>query len=987
MKKAVISILIITTLILLASCDEYGNVITGEAKGGTKGAPSDGTDTTPDSVSPQCSDGIDNDGDGYCDFAWKKAKCTDGSIVGDIDCDSKDDVEEAASCEPQTEVCDGQDNDCDNAIDEDLPIACSGPNDCGTTGWTGEPYCGNDGKVYRQWTDYSCTYGGTCNAECRSSTSDKIFEECQTGESCENGYCINNPTPKYVDIAPVSITYTPSEIIEGDQFYINYIFVNNGDETIPANMITNNYCSYENSCSSPPYDQDIAPGQEITKTYGPFELPAGSYSGSLTLDRYDGLAEDDENNYLEHTFTVNPSPSSGVDLIPVRIETDPAQPMAMEKFTLKYVYTYEGPTYTGQIHSLLCPTATDCSPTGASYSAAPLYSGVERYFFNWLTLTEGQKIASFTMDDTNEIEESNEQNNNIQATYTILPQTKAVDIAPVSITLDPAQPIDNQPYTVHFTFKNDGGTALTTSVDDVLITNTICDASPTSCSINKITNNYDATFDIGEVVSQSIGPITRSAGTYTATMTLDNKGIVEETNEGNNVYEFQYEVAPDPSCLQEPEICDNIDNNCNNLIDEGLLIACTESTECGIDDWKEGATPYCDGTNMMNTWINQVCINPGTCTSWCNTFESQEIYQACTNGCDSNGCSFTNETNTTGTTDLVPVRVTYDPPYIVANQPFNYEYVFKNNGEYTIQANTVTNRYCRIGTHCLNEIYPNDIASGQEITVTKGPYTLTQGAYTGSLTVDYNNDLSEDDENNQIIHSYTVHATNGTCFPEICDNLDNDCDAEIDEDNVCSGLIVENSQTIGDFGWVYTMGGYLDDEFSDIAISPTGSYLIAGYFGSTSGIDFDPGLGEDIHASATPEGSTDDAGKDLFITQFSPDGTYEKSIHISSDGEDKIQGIASDVSGNIYYFGTILNVMYAPWVFSYIDNMQVDLDPTDGTDIFTFTGDGYQGFISKMNADGTYGWTHELDVSIVDFVTDSQGNVYYTGYSFGTEVD
>lgn len=44
-----------------------------------------------------CNDHLDNDGDGYCDFAWRNAYCNDGSIVGDQDCSSKDDNNESGT--------------------------------------------------------------------------------------------------------------------------------------------------------------------------------------------------------------------------------------------------------------------------------------------------------------------------------------------------------------------------------------------------------------------------------------------------------------------------------------------------------------------------------------------------------------------------------------------------------------------------------------------------------------------------------------------------------------------------------------------------------------------------------------------------------------------------------------------------------------------------------------------------------------------------
>ncbi|MGD9276655.1 MAG: hypothetical protein PVJ67_05765 [Candidatus Pacearchaeota archaeon] len=68
--------------------------ITGYASKGGKGHAGHGK--TP----PQCNDGIDNDGDGYCDFIWRKVKCTDGSIPGDSDCSDKNDNDETGSFNP-----------------------------------------------------------------------------------------------------------------------------------------------------------------------------------------------------------------------------------------------------------------------------------------------------------------------------------------------------------------------------------------------------------------------------------------------------------------------------------------------------------------------------------------------------------------------------------------------------------------------------------------------------------------------------------------------------------------------------------------------------------------------------------------------------------------------------------------------------------------------------------------------------------------------
>ncbi|MFH1408518.1 MAG: hypothetical protein ABIH34_01295 [Nanoarchaeota archaeon] len=158
-------------MILITAC-----TITGQAKGGNP------------PQQAQCWDHLDNDGDGYCDFLSRKTTCDDGSTPGDPDCASKDDNKEATDCTPVAEYCDGFDNDCDDLVDEGLPIDCTTGTDCGNAGWTGNPYCGGDANVHKLWRSFSCNNPGTCTSTCHSSEEDRLFEWCTNG--CINGACI-----------------------------------------------------------------------------------------------------------------------------------------------------------------------------------------------------------------------------------------------------------------------------------------------------------------------------------------------------------------------------------------------------------------------------------------------------------------------------------------------------------------------------------------------------------------------------------------------------------------------------------------------------------------------------------------------------------------------------------------------------------------------------------------------------------------------------
>ncbi|MEK6893040.1 MAG: alkaline phosphatase family protein [Nanoarchaeota archaeon] len=117
----------------------------------------------------QCNDHKDNDGDGYCDFAWAKGYCSDGSILGDPDCSAKDDKNETAPC----------------------TVQCSSASQCGTDGYVAANYCGVDGNVYRDYQTFSCSNAGTCASVCSSQTASRLIQTCSLG--CSEGRCIAPP--------------------------------------------------------------------------------------------------------------------------------------------------------------------------------------------------------------------------------------------------------------------------------------------------------------------------------------------------------------------------------------------------------------------------------------------------------------------------------------------------------------------------------------------------------------------------------------------------------------------------------------------------------------------------------------------------------------------------------------------------------------------------------------------------------------------------
>jgi hypothetical protein len=73
---------------------------------------------------------------------------------------------------------------CENG---ECKVECYIDSDCGTDGWTGEPYClYND--VYQYWRTNTCKYAGTSDSYCSYSTTRKVKEECPN--KCTDGRCL-----------------------------------------------------------------------------------------------------------------------------------------------------------------------------------------------------------------------------------------------------------------------------------------------------------------------------------------------------------------------------------------------------------------------------------------------------------------------------------------------------------------------------------------------------------------------------------------------------------------------------------------------------------------------------------------------------------------------------------------------------------------------------------------------------------------------------
>jgi hypothetical protein len=142
---------------------------------------------------------------------------------------------------------------------------------------------------------------------------------------------------------------------------------------------------------------------------------------------------------------------------------------------------------------------------------------------------------------------------------------------------------------------------------------------------------------------------------------------------------------------------------------------------------------------------------------------------------------------------------------------------------------------------------------------------------------------------------------------------------------------VETARVTPPYGWARTWGGKYFDIAFGVCVDECGNAYITGYFTGT--VDFDPGPGEDYHASYNNNWA------DAFLSKFDPAGDLVWARTWGATGYDACRRVAADDSGNVYVAGLF--------------NGSVDFDPGPGEDIHSGS---YDFFLSKFDPDGTFLW-------------------------------
>lgn len=178
-------------------------------------------------------------------------------------------------------------------------------------------------------------------------------------------------------------------------------------------------------------------------------------------------------------------------------------------------------------------------------------------------------------------------------------------------------------------------------------------------------------------------------------------------------------------------------------------------------------------------------------------------------------------------------------------------------------------------------------------------------------------------------------------------------------------IIHVNAQS--SYDWALNCGGNpaaSTDEARSVKTDNSGNIYIAGTFYGTA--DFDPGPGVQ---SATSAGSGDG-----YIAKYDANGNFLAVYTFSNNLDCKVIAIDIDNLGNVIATGHFQGT--------------VDFDPTAGFFVLSTPG-GYDFFVLKINANGTFGWAIKVGASGVDdlglaIAADINNNVLVTGHFYGT---
>ncbi|RZL14344.1 MAG: hypothetical protein EOO62_05705, partial [Hymenobacter sp.] len=380
-----------------------------------------------------------------------------------------------------------------------------------------------------------------------------VAESNETNNVTAVGISVQAASPDLIIQSP---TLSATSIQSGSPLTFNCYIYNQGNSVASSSSV-GFYLSTDNALSSDDTQLTSAYGTALSAGYsgqrtGTAIIPSGTAVGTYYIlfvaDYQNQVAETNENNNVSAvSFAVVPP---GPDLT-VAQQSVYSSYLAAGTSTSAYAYVYnignQAASSSNLGYYLSTNTTFDANDVAlGSSTGAALAAGASSYRSATITIPTGTAAGSyyvlFVADPANLVTESSETNN--VAYYSLTVYAPTIDLTISSAYLTPSQTSPGGTVsTSGYEYNQGNATAGAHRIGYYLSTNTTLDASDLlvgSSAISQVYATYSTTFNGTLTV-----PTTTAVGSYYILFVADDQYQIAETNENNNVtYQPLQVVAP-----------------------------------------------------------------------------------------------------------------------------------------------------------------------------------------------------------------------------------------------------------------------------------------------------------------------------------------------------------------------------------------------------------------------------------------------------------
>ena len=586
-----------------------------------------------------------------------------------------------------------------------------------------------------------------------------VFE--QIGDSCSDAQSLVLGTRYYQYISPSGdVDWYKWSLPSSGQFTVNLEVPSGLDYDLKVySTCSTSVCSSTNGAGNDEQcTVDAGSGWIYSKIYG---YTSTDYSST---DQY----------FFKGTFQAQ----SSYDLYVNDIWTEPSSPMDTGTFNLKFTIQNQG-------SDDIASSFTDYVYVNNNYwsycdhDSGVVSGGGRTCTWSNLQWNAGTYTIKVVTDIDNDIQETNEGNNERQENI-IVGHTAQYDLVPGSFTITPSSPDDADSITIRYESKNNGPDDITSSYNYKLYIDNALYHTCSSSGRPAGTTGY----------CEREG-ISLSAGTYTLKNIVDTENNIAETDENNNVKTQLLVIDPSPfgndlivkDIWTEPSNPDD-----NDLFDLKFSVDNIKPTDIADDFYSR---LYLDETLLLNCHHKEG-IADGTyriCTKYDVSLAAGD-YQLFVITDYYGNIEETDETNnereedlhieqsSVEEHDLVLTDLWTIPANPTENELFDIKFKVKND-ELADVTNSFISKLFIGNIPYLICTHDNGIGAGITHICTRESVSLSEGIYTLKAQADYNNNVNENDEYNNI-KTKTLIIYGSDCLIPDGSGENCDCDSHYD---------------------------------------------------------------------------------------------------------------------------------------------------------------------------------------------------------------